>query len=124
MKWRERKTIKESEEVVIKEEEGDGAPTNNTDPENFETYATPLFITKRFGRMKEFVIPHEQYKKMRYGRTLGDRWLKFVEDQGLQDEVRKAYHGDEEFLITCDMTGISAVIRKHRLRNQVTLPEE
>lgn len=122
MKWRERKPL--NERVAIVEDEGDGAPTNNTDPGNFETYAVPLFTTKRFGRMKEFVIPRDQYQKMRYGRTLGDRWLKFVEDQGLQDEVRKAYHGEEEFLITCDVTGISAIIRKHRLQNQVRLPEE
>lgn len=110
MKWRQFRGIKE--------EADPGAPTNNTDPDGFATYATPLFVTKRFAGMKEFVVPHEMYTKMRTGRELGDRWINYVEDPALQAEIRQVYHRDEQLLLTCALTGISSIIRKHRLRSR------
>lgn len=115
MKWSDRKIIKEDVES--------GAPTNSTDPESFATYAAPLFTAKRFGRMQEFVIPHDMYSQMRYGRTLGDRWLNYVEDATLQAAIRKAYHDDEELLLTCALTGAGCIVRKHRLARQQTSGE-
>lgn len=112
MKWRDRK--------INEDDSGgsEGAPTNSTDPDSFATYAMPLFTTKRFGRMHEFEIPQDLYSKMRHGRTLGDRWINYIEDLELQAAIRKAYHDDEELLLTCGLTGVSCIVRKHRLQRQ------
>jgi hypothetical protein len=93
-------------------------PTNTTNPDEFATYATPLFTQKRFAGMKEFVIPRDQYGKMRFGRDLGSRWLAYVEDAELQAAIRKAYHDDESLLLTCAETNISCIIRKIRNRQR------
>ncbi len=102
----------------------EGEPTNNTNPDNFATVATPLFTTKRFGRMKEYVIPRDQYAKMKHGRTLGDRWMKFVEDEELQGAIRKTYHDDTELLLTCAETNVSSIIRKVANQNRIKIQKQ
>lgn len=101
------------------------APTNSAAPEGggFETYTAPLFTTKRFAGMKEYVIPEEMYNTMRYGREPGDRWSSYVEDEALRNDLRSTFHGDGKLLLTCDKTGRSVVLRKKKLYRQAAMPE-
>jgi hypothetical protein len=89
----------------------------------FDTYAAPLFTTKRFAGMKEFVVPEIMYNKMRYGREPGARWATYVEDEGLQNELRTTFHKDEKLLLTCDNTGRSIILRKKKIARQAAMPE-
>lgn len=90
------------------------------DGEGFDTYATPIFKTKRFANMKEFVVPNNVYRNMRVGRSPGDKWASFVEDEGLRGEVRKAYHADGGCIVSCDLTGAAVLLKKkNRIRATV-----
>lgn len=100
------------------------AATNVASGEGFETVATPLFVTKRWAGMKEYTVSSDAYNKMRFGRQSGDRWANYIEDEALRNDVRNTFHGEEKFIVTCDLTGRSSIIRKQKIRKQAVMPEE
>ncbi len=89
----------------------DGEPTNMTGA-SFATTSSPLFVTKRWAGMKEYEVPAATYKKMRVGRENGSRWLNYIEDEDLRNQVRDTFHGDGQFLVTCQDSKVSSIIRK------------
>ena len=96
--------------------EDDGVGNNVSD---MATYATPIFTTKRFAKMKEFVVPNSMYSKMKYGRSAGDKWANYIEDENLRAEVRGEYHTNNELMLTCDLTGASIILRKKKINKFV-----
>lgn len=92
-------------------EDGDAAPSNATGSA-VGMSVKPLFVSKRFAKLREFEVPHDMYVKMRGGRESGERWVKYAEDETLQNELRAAYHSDNAFLVTSAMTGTSSIVRK------------
>ncbi len=87
------------------------APTNATG-DNVAMTSTPLFVTKRWAGMKEYEVPAHTYNKMRMGRENGSRWLNYIEDEDLRNQVRDTFHGDGQFLVTCKDSKTSSIIRK------------
>lgn len=102
---------------------GGGEAPGNVSGDNVATYTAPLFSVKRFAGMKEYVVPEAMYSKMRYGRESGSRWVNYVEDEALRNEVKETFHKDGKLLLTCDKTGRSVVIRKQRIRKMAAMPE-
>lgn len=96
--------------TVIVEDDGVGNSTAD-----IATYALPVFKVSRFAKMKEYVVPNSMYSKMKYGRSEGDKWANFIEDETLRNEVRNEYHKNNELMLTCDLTGASIILRKKRI---------
>lgn len=120
--------LRESEGTgtCIKEEDGGGTPpSNNTmGSGQIATTPTPLSFQKRrfAGKMDEYVVTKEEYAKLKFGRSKGDKWANHGLSEELESFLRNSLYTDGAALVTNSDSGASVILKHLRIlqlaRNQ------